>query len=78
MDALEKAVALQQDYANALFALGLSYDRLGRTDDALRVLLYVQKLNPADTTLPGMIKNLQMGKPALSPETATQTSAKKE
>ena len=76
-DALEKAVALQEDYANALFVLGLSYDRLGRADDALRVLLYVQKLSPADTTLPAMIQNIQAGKPALAPETGTQTSAKK-
>ena len=76
-NALQKAVALQQDYADALFVLGLSYDNLGRTDDALNVLMHVQRLNPTDATLPKMIQNIQAGKPALSSATGTPTSAKK-
>ena len=51
-NALQKAVALQQDYADALFVLRLSYDNLGRTDDALNVPMHVQRLNLTDATLP--------------------------
>jgi tetratricopeptide (TPR) repeat protein len=69
--ALEHAVALQGDYANALFVLGLSYDKLGRPDDALGVLQKASNLNPTDMTVVNIIRNIQAGKPALYQESTT-------
>ncbi len=54
--ALENAVALQNDYANALFLLGQSYRELGRNQDALVVLERVSQLNPSDASLEGIIE----------------------
>lgn len=44
--ALETAVTIQSNYANALYVLALSYDALGRKEDALRVMTIVAQLNP--------------------------------
>lgn len=59
---LEKAVALQNDYANALFVLALSYEKLGRHAEALVALKSVAERNPNDTTLQRMVKDLEMGR----------------
>ena len=58
----ERAAALQSDYANALFLLGLSYYRLERKDDALKALEVVATLNPDDTTLADLIARIEAGR----------------
>lgn len=63
--ALEKAVSLQNNYANAIFVLGLAWDNLGRTQDALQAMLAVQQLNPNDQTVAQVIANIRAGRPAL-------------
>ncbi|QQG38346.1 MAG: tetratricopeptide repeat protein [Candidatus Kaiserbacteria bacterium] len=59
--ALERAVGLQNDYANALFLLGLTYYRLGRTDDALTVLRAVVALNPENADVRGIVAAIEAG-----------------
>lgn len=63
--ALEQAVTLQDNYANALFVLALSYEGLGKRDLAIRALQRVLALNPENDTVPGMIRNIERGLPAL-------------
>ncbi len=65
---LEKAVALNSNYANALYALGLAYEKLGRTDDALRVLEQVAEANPGNDDVSQHLEHLRSGG-------ATSTSA---
>lgn len=60
--ALEKAATLTPDYANALFILGLTYNALGRTDDAVIVLSRVAALNAAETWIPQLIENVKAKK----------------
>ena len=59
--ALERAVTLQNNYANALFILGLSYYKLDRRDDAFSVFKLVAELNPEDANLAEMISKLENG-----------------
>lgn len=61
---LEKAVALQNNYANALFLLGLSYEKLGRPEDALVMLERAARTNPGDAALAGIIENIRAGLPS--------------
>ena len=63
--AFEKAVSLQADYSNALFALGIIYDQLGRHAEALTTIQHVAQLNPNDATIKQVLENLQTGKPAM-------------
>ncbi len=57
--ALQQAVTLAPDYANALFILAQALDKLGETEGAIRALEHVQELNPADTTLPPLLESLR-------------------
>lgn len=59
--ALERAVSLQENYANALFLLGLSYFRLDRVEDSLRVLRAIAVTNPDDVTLKNVIEKIEGG-----------------
>lgn len=44
--ALERSVTIQSNYANALYVLALTYDALGRQEEALRAMTTVVQLNP--------------------------------
>jgi tetratricopeptide (TPR) repeat protein len=57
--ALERAVTLQNDYSNALFLLALSYRELGRDKDALVMAERVVALNPSDTALASLVKEMR-------------------
>jgi len=57
----EQAVAIQNNYANAIFLLGLSYYRLERRDDALRALKAVAAFNLEDATLTDLIGKIERG-----------------
>lgn len=57
----EQAVALENNYANALFLLGLSYYRLDREEDALRVLKAVAATNADDAALLETIRKIESG-----------------
>jgi tetratricopeptide (TPR) repeat protein len=63
--AFEQAVSLRSDYANALFMLGMSHAFTGNNEAALATLEKVRVLNPENTTVDAVIKNLQAGKDPL-------------
>lgn len=62
---LEKSVALNPNYSNALYSLGLVYDALGQKSKAIAEFTKLQQLNPKDTTIPVILSNLNAGLPAL-------------
>lgn len=66
--ALEQAVTLAPDYANAFFILALSYAELGRTPDAIRILEGIASLNPGEVWLEDVIRNIRAGKSPFSTE----------
>lgn len=57
--ALQQALSLQGDYANALFLLGLSYDKLGQPQEALSALERVAATNPTDENLSRLIEEIR-------------------
>ena len=59
--ALERAVALQANYANALFVLALSHYELGNEEQALAILEILQGLEPTHELLQRVIENMQNG-----------------
>lgn len=63
--ALEQASALQADYANALFVLGLAYDKLGQSEEALAVFERIAEKNPGEEALQRIISNIKAGQPAM-------------
>lgn len=63
---LERALALDPNFANARYFLGLSYDRLGRKAAALEEFLAIQRFNPDHSGLKQIINNLQQDLPALN------------
>jgi tetratricopeptide (TPR) repeat protein len=62
---LETAVTLNADYANALYFLGLSYDRLGKTDEAKTAFAKVLALNPTNEEVKAIVAGLDAGTPAV-------------
>lgn len=64
--ALERAVQLEKDYANALFTLGLAYHQLGRSTDAMSMFDKVSALNPDDPLPKKAIANVKAGKDPLN------------
>lgn len=63
--ALERATSLVSDYANAMYFLGLSYDKVGRKDDAIKQFTRISALNPDNQEVKNILKNLMAGKGAL-------------
>lgn len=63
---LERAVALSPQYANAKYYLGLSYDKLGRPNDAIAQFTDLKQTNPDNQEVSQILANLKAGKPALA------------
>ena len=63
--ALERAISLNSEYANARYYLGLSYDGLGRKSDALAQFETIQKTNQDNELVKAVIANLKDGRSAL-------------
>lgn len=57
--AFEQAIALQNNYANAYFLLGISYQRLGRDEDALKSFKTVDALNPGNSEIKELIATIE-------------------
>lgn len=68
-DKLEKAVALNSNYSNAIYFLGLVYDALGQKDKAKEEITKVLSLNPDNKDIQKILDNLKAGKPALQSTT---------
>ncbi|MCX6721496.1 MAG: tetratricopeptide repeat protein [Candidatus Staskawiczbacteria bacterium] len=66
---LEKSLALNPDYSNALYSLGLVYDALGQKNKAIEEFTKVRQLNPEDTIIPKILDNLKAGRAALQQPT---------
>jgi len=62
---LERAVALDSGYANAIYFLGLTYDKLGQKDKAIAQISKVSELNPDNEELKKVLNNLEAGRSAL-------------
>ncbi|MEK7128742.1 MAG: tetratricopeptide repeat protein [Patescibacteria group bacterium] len=60
--ALLRAVSLNSDYSNAKYFLGLSYQKEGRTEGAIKQFEGIELLNPANQEVKNILKNLRAGK----------------
>lgn len=60
--ALGQAVALNPLYANAKYFLGLSYNKLGRNEDAIAEFNDLKKTNPDNKEIDLILSNLNAGK----------------
>lgn len=63
---LERAVQLNGNYSNAMYFLGLSYDKVGRKADAITQFEKVEALNPDNQEVKNILINLREGKSALT------------
>lgn len=66
VNALERAILLNPQYANARYFLGLSYSKLGRVDDAIEQFVEISKNNPDNQEIQLILKNLRQGRPPLT------------
>ena len=64
--ALESAVAINSEYANARYFLGLVYDKQGKKDKAIEQFEIIQKANPDNQEINKILNNLMDGKNALA------------
>jgi tetratricopeptide (TPR) repeat protein len=67
IQALSQAVSLQNNYANALFLLSLSFEKTGNHQQAVAAMQQVVSLNPADASAAQALSNLQAQKDPLAP-----------
>ncbi len=64
--ALERAVALNPDYANAKYFLGLSYEKLKRGADAVKQFTDLKETNPDNKEVDLILRNLMAGRDPFS------------
>lgn len=76
--ALQKALTIQPQYANALYVLGLAHYKQGRILESIQAFTDLDKLDPGQPSVVQFLENLRTGKP-LFPETssAKESSGKK-
>lgn len=75
--ALEKAIQLVPDYANARYFLALSLEKLGDKEGTLRELREILKTNPENKDVAEMIANVEAGKSAIPQAAQTNNIEKK-
>lgn len=75
--AFERALILNNQYANAQYFLGLTYDKLGRKAEAIEIFEYLKKTNPDNTDVVSTLNNLKNGRTAVPAPTATTTAPEK-
>lgn len=63
--AFERAVSINNDYANARYFLGLVYDKLAMKDKAIEQFTVVQKTNQENEEIKKILSNLRAGRGAL-------------
>jgi len=61
ISSLEKALSINNVYANARYFLGLSYSKVGRTDDAIYQFEEIEKTNPDNEEVKLVLENLRSG-----------------
>lgn len=62
ISALERAVLLQSNYANAKYFLGLSYEQVGKIADAIIQFQDIEKTNPGNADVKKILSNMRAGK----------------
>ncbi|PIW91084.1 MAG: hypothetical protein COZ91_02340, partial [Candidatus Nealsonbacteria bacterium CG_4_8_14_3_um_filter_39_7] len=62
----EKSIALNNNYSNARYFLGLTFDKQGKKSLALEQFNKIAELNPDNQELKTIIANLEAGKPAIA------------
>lgn len=80
-NAFEGAIKINQSYANALYYLGLTYDKVGRRADAIAVLERVVALNPDNADAKAKLAMVQsegsVPPPPATPQKKQSTDTKK-
>jgi len=66
IEALENAIRLASDYANAKYFLGLSYDKVGRSTEAIKQFEELLITNPTNEEVKFILSNLMAGRPAFA------------
>ena len=66
MIVLERAVALNENYSNARYFLGLIYARGGNNEKALAEFRKILDLNPGNQEIAAIITNLEQGREPLA------------
>jgi len=61
----ERAVTINPNYSNARYFLGLIYDFQGRSLDAIEQFELIEQLNPQNTEVKTILRNLKAGRRAL-------------
>ena len=64
--AFERAVGLNNDYANARYFLGLIYDKQGLKEKAIEQFAQIQKTNPDNEEVKKILSNLKNSRSALA------------
>ena len=64
--AFERAVGLNNNYANARYFLGLIYDKQGLKEKAIEQFAQIQKTNPDNGEVKKILSNLKNGRSALA------------
>ena len=72
IDALEKAITMTPDYANAKFFLGLSYEATKQTEKAIKQFEDLSVSNPDSQEVKQILENLKSGKAIFTDATNTK------
>ncbi len=67
---LKRALSLDPEYPNAVYFLGLVYDRQGRREEAIEQFEKLSGLDPENEFINNILSNLKQGKPALTDQEA--------
>ena len=80
IDALNNAIKIDAEYANARYFLGLSLSKLGKVNEAIEQFVIIQKSNPDNKEIVSILENLRAGRPPFSgtaePSTSLKTNTK--
>jgi tetratricopeptide (TPR) repeat protein len=66
VNAFENAVALNNNYDNAIYFLGLSYEKINRNDEAEMIFELLKQKYPDNTEINTILTNLKNGDEPLS------------
>jgi cytochrome c-type biogenesis protein CcmH/NrfG len=75
---LERTLVVNRSSATAAYFLGLSYEKVGRIEEAKKIFDILKKSFPNDTTLLKIDENLQAGKAALDGLSSSPASVAEE
>lgn len=75
MKSLEEAIKLEANYANAQYFLGLSYARLGNTEQAIAQFEKLDAANPGNQDVATILSTLRSGRSLFAAPVTTPTAA---